>query len=396
MNFSNRPTTLMAGAAVLVLSACSGPLDLDMRGGIGSGLDTAQAARSATADRPDPDSRGIISYPGYQVAVAQRGDTLTSLAARIGVDAGELGRFNGIGTDDNLRRGEVIALPGRVAEPTGGPIRPGNVDIAAIAGGAIDKADQSQIETSTLNPAQQAPQSGAEPVRHKVARGETAYTIARLYNVSIRSLADWNGLGADFGVREGQYLMIPVALPGKTGEPFDATDVPQTVLPGTGSPTPEPPSAEKPLPEDDTTPVTDRSTPKVKPGDAPDLGATQTKTSKARMGYPVRGDIVRAYSKGKNDGIDIAASPGTSVTAADKGTVAAITKDTGGKPIIVLRHANNLLTVYSNVENVTVETGDKVSRGDSLAKVRSSGPAAVHFEVRDGFESLDPVPYLTD
>ncbi|WP_272004498.1 peptidoglycan DD-metalloendopeptidase family protein [Roseovarius sp. ZX-A-9] len=393
MSFSKRPAIFLAGAAVLVLGGCSAPLDFDMRGGIGHGLDTAEAARKATAARPDPDSRGIISYPGYQVAIARRGDTLASLAARIGVDAAELGRFNGIGPDDRLRRGEVIALPGRVAEPTGGPIRPDGVDIATIAGGAIDKADKNQIETSALSP---ATQTGTEPVRHKVARGETAYTIARLYNVSIRSLADWNGLGADFGVREGQYLMIPVALPGEVGKPFDATDIPQTEPPGVGSPTPEPPSAVKPLPEDDTVPVTDISTPKVKPGDAPDLSKTVTKKSKARMGYPVRGDIVRAYAKGKNDGIDIAAAPGTPVKAADKGTVAAITQDTAGTPIIVVRHANNLMTVYSNVDNLVVEKGDKVSRGDTLAKVRSSGPAAMHFEVREGFESLDPVPYLTE
>ncbi|UXX83545.1 peptidoglycan DD-metalloendopeptidase family protein [Roseovarius pelagicus] len=393
MSFSKRPAMLLAGTAALVLGACDGPLDFDMRGGIGNGLDTAEAARTATANRPEPDSRGIISYPGYQVAIARRGDTLATLAARIGIDAAELGRFNGISPDDNLRRGEVVALPRRVAEPAGGPIQPGGVDIATIAGGAIDKADKNKVETSTLEP---APQTGAEPVRHKVARGETAYTIARLYNVSIRSLADWNGLGSDFGVREGQYLLIPVALPGEVGKPFDATEVPQTEPPGVGSPTPEPPSAEKPLPEDDTTPVTNISTPKTKPGDAPDLGATQTKKSKARMSYPVRGDIVRAYSKGKNEGIDIAATPGTAVKSAAKGTIAHIGAETSGTSIIVIRHDNNLMTVYSNVESVTVETGDKVSRGDTLAKAGSSGSGAVHFEVRDGFESLDPVPYLTE
>ena len=114
------------------------------------------------------------------------------------------------------------------------------------------------------------------------------------------------------------------------------------------------------------------------------------------MSFPVKGDIVREYSKGKNDGIDIAATPGATVKAADSGTVAAITKDTNGTPIVVVKHANNLLTVYSNVDGVSVKTGDKVSRGQSLAKARSSGSSAVHFEVRQGFESLDPMPYLTN
>ncbi len=389
-----RLTVLLAGTCALALSACGDTMDLDMRGPIG-GLDTAGAARTATADRPRPDSRGILSYPGYQVAVAQRGDTLASLASRIGVDANALARYNGIQTSDPLRAGEVIALPGRVPEPTGGPIRPGGSDITQIAGAAIDNASASQIETSTLSPATGSAQAGAEPVRHQVARGETAYTIARLYNVSIRSLAEWNGLGADFAVREGQYLIIPVALPGQKAATFDASDIPATQPPGAGSPTPEPPSAAKPLPPEDT--VTAAKA-KEKPTEAPDLGKQQTTASapKARMSYPVRGDIVRAFSKGKNDGIDIAASAGTAVKAADSGTVAAITKDTKGTPIIVVKHANNLLTVYSNVDNVAVKTGDKVSRGQTLAKIPSSGAAAVHFEVRNGFDSLDPVPYLTE
>ena len=390
-----RSRIFLAGASALALAACDGKPDFDLRGPIGGGLDTAGAARAATADRPAPDARGIIAYPGYQVAVAQSGDTLASLAQRIGVDANELARYNGIQPGDALRKGEVIALPGSTTAPVGGQMDTGR-DITAIAGAAIDSARSSQIETSTLSPAATAAQpaagpSGTEPVRHRVERGETAYTIARLYNVPIRSLADWNGLGTDFAVREGQILIIPVALQGQATAALPPPT--ETEPPGAGSPTPEPPSAAKPLPREDTVPAAKAEKPKV----APDLGKEQTTAaSKARMTAPVRGDIVRAYSKGKNDGIDISASPGTAVKAADAGTVAAITKDTKGTPIIVVKHANNLLTVYSNVDNVAVKTGDSVARGQTLAKIPASGAAAVHFEVRDGFKSLDPVPYLSD
>ncbi|QYX58434.1 LysM peptidoglycan-binding domain-containing M23 family metallopeptidase [Roseovarius sp. SCSIO 43702] len=391
MTFKAKRGLLLAGVAGMALTACSEPFDLDLRGGSSGG--TSEAVRQATADRPDPDARGIISYPGYQVAVARRGDTLGSLAARIGADPAELARYNGIKTGDTLREGEVIALPGRVAEPSGGPIKPGGVDIESVAGGAIARADASSAPvTTTPLP---SGTSGVEPTRHKVARGETAYTIARLYNVSIRSLAEWNGLGPDFSVREGQYLLIPVALPGETRASFDASEAP-----GAGSPTPEPPSAAKPLPKEDTVAVATLDKPKAgtQAADAPDLSKEQTKATPraTRMAMPVQGDIVREYAKGKNDGIDIAASPGASVKAADSGVVAAITEDTNGTPIVVVKHANNLLTVYSNVDNVSVKTGQKVSRGQALAKARSSGASAVHFEVRDGFDSLDPMPYLTN
>lgn len=384
---------LCASVALSALSGCGDRgMDFDLRGAFGNAPSTAEAARTATADRPEPDSRGIISYPNYQVAVARRGDTVASLAERIGADAGRVAGFNGLKVTDPLRRGEIVALPDRVDEAEGGPIRPGNVDITALAGNAIDEADASgaDVETTALEPAQprRLPEgtSGVEPVRHKVERGETAYSIARLYNVSVKSLAEWNGLGSDFAVREGQHLLIPVALPGK---PKSALDPARTSLPGEGTPTPEPPSASQPLPENDTVPAAEP----VESTAAPDLSQPDASPG-ARMSMPVRGDIIRDYDKGRNDGIDIAASPGTPVAAAASGTVAAITEDTNGVPIIVVKHPDNLLTVYSNVGNVAVSKGDSVNRGDKLAEIRSDGTAAVHFEVREGFDSVDPAPYF--
>ena len=109
---------------------------------------------------------------------------------------------------------------------------------------------------------------------------------------------------------------------------------------------------------------------------------------------PAQGKIIRGYQKKKNDGIDIGASAGAVVAAAGDGTVAAITKDTQQVPILVIRHAGNLLTVYANIDGITVKKGDKVTRGQKLATVRASDPAFLHFEVRQGFESVDPMPYL--
>jgi len=387
MRYFPRSAPLVAGMAVF-LAGCDKPLDLDLRGAFGNAPSTAEAARNATQARPEPDSRGIISYPGYQVAVAQRGDTVATLATRIGANPQELARFNGIQTGDPLRPGEVIALPGRVAEPTGGPIQPpSGVDISTLANGAIARADAQKVQTSALDP---APRVGVEPVRHQVARGETAFTIARLYDVSIRSLADWNGLGPDFAVREGQFLLIPVALPGEDTAPFDASEAAVVTPPGAGSPTPTPPSAAKPLPDEVTVP---KATP-VKTTAAPDLGKTESAAKPGRMAFPVQGDIVREYAKGRNDGIDISATPGATVKAADDGLVAAITEDSNGIPIIVVKHSGNLLTVYSNVSGLAVAKGDNVKRGQKIAEIRREGSAALHFEVRDGFDSVDPMSYL--
>ncbi|MEX0370209.1 MAG: peptidoglycan DD-metalloendopeptidase family protein [Tateyamaria sp.] len=388
-NFRPRGAVMLATCGLFLLAACDEPLDFDLRG-LSGGFTTAPAAQNATADRPRPDDRGVISYPNYQVAVAERGDTLADVATRVGLPADELARFNGVAADVPLRRGEIIALPRRVAEPspaTGavgtGPIQPSGVDVTTLAGNAIDNAAPTPVSAA---PTAHLPQTGAEPIRHQVERGETAFTIARLYQVPVKSLAEWNGLGADFAVREGQYLLIPVA---RVAAPDRNA---ATSAPGAGSPTPLPPSAAKPLPEDDTA-----TPPAAATATAPsaDVGQTTASTRPSDMALPVQGSIIRDYARGRNEGIDIQAAPGTAVNAAANGAVAAITESAEGVPIIVVRHPDNLLTVYANVTDVSVAKGDTVARGQPIAKLRDTADTAyVHFEVRDGFDSVNPNPFF--
>ncbi|MBL3567860.1 M23 family metallopeptidase, partial [Rhodovulum sulfidophilum] len=123
--------------------------------------------------------------------------------------------------------------------------------------------------------------------------------------------------------------------------------------------------------------------------------AKEATAATARFAMPVSGSIIRGYQKGKNDGVDISAKAGTAVKAAADGTVAAITRDTDQVPILVVRHADNMLSVYANIDGIAVQKGAKVTRGQTVAQVRSGNPAFLHFELRKGFESVDPMPYLT-
>ena len=86
---NDRPTlqrALCLTAALSVLASCTNgiggmdwsALDWDLRSRPGA-LNTSDAARGASAPRPAPDSRGIISYPTYQVAVGVVGDVSTLL-----------------------------------------------------------------------------------------------------------------------------------------------------------------------------------------------------------------------------------------------------------------------------------------------------------------------------
>jgi murein DD-endopeptidase MepM/ murein hydrolase activator NlpD len=395
---------LLSGGCVLALAACD-PFATDMR----AGFNTSPSVEGfEAAPRPQPDTRGIIAYPTYQVAVARGGDTPGSIASRIGLPAEELARFNGMPADAVLNAGAILALPRRVAEPVAGTgTGSGNVDIATLAGSAIDRAAPRQTQgtgTGAITPAagsptqtissqplatsSPAPAVGPEPIRHKVARGETAYSVARLYGVNVRDLAEWNGLDSSMNLREGQFLLIPVSATSATSA---RTASLATTAPGAGSPTPTPPSAAQALPAETPQPAAQK--PSNTPA-SPDLGKLASASSSARFTAPVNGSIIRDFQKGKREGIDIAVAAGTPVKAAEAGTIAAITQDTDQVPIIVMRHDGGLLTVYANVDGVKVSKGDSVSRGQAIAVVGQNNPSFLHFEVRRGMEAVDPSTYI--
>lgn len=391
--FSTRGV-LMAGLAAATLTACDrvGPLDWDVRN-LGDGFSTSEAAQALSA-RPRPDDRGVISYPNYQVVVAERGETVRQIAQRLNLDATALATFNGVDADVPLRRDEIVALPSRVAEPspaTGavatGPIQPPSVNVTTLASDAIDRAGE-RVVTPAAQPAPSGAQTGVEPGLHRVARGETAFQISRLYNVPVDALAQWNGLGPNLAVREGQQLLIPV--PGATPPARPAA----VTVPGQGTPTPTPPSSTTPLPDVDVTPDAPSVTPPAPA--APDIGevTAPSPATSAPFIYPVQGSIIREFNPGRNEGIDIGAAAGTPVKVAADGTIAAITSDTNGAQIIVVRHTGNILTVYVNVDNLSVAKDASVSQGQTIAQVAAGSPSFLHFEVRDGLESVDPADYL--
>lgn len=393
---TGRTTTrqlMISTGLCLSLVACDQLPDFDLRDKSG-GFGTAQAVANLP-DRPRPDSRGVISYPNYQVVVARQGDTIRTIATRLSLDANDLAAFNGIEPDLTLRAGELIALRGRVTEPSAATGAPASgqvvpLDVEAIATTALDRAGP---QAPVAAPAPAPAPARVEPIRHKVERGETVFSISRLYNVPVRNIAEWNGLPAELNIREGQFLLIPQA---GARPPLSATT--PVTEPGQGTATPVPPSAAAPLPA--TVPAAtlpDTATPP-----APDLGspapapvATPPASSPdARFSYPVQGSIIRDYAPGRNEGIDIAVAPGTPVRVAGPGVVAAATTDNNGTAFVVVRHAENLLTVYTNLEGLTVKKDDTLSEGQTIGRVNSNGPGSLHFEVRRGLQSVDPTDFL--
>ena len=380
--YSNKIITLILFLILLSVGSCGvlSNLDFDLRG---NEYDTSEAVRKAMNTRPLPDSRGIISYSTYEVAVARQGDTIKSIADRVGLDSKNIASYNGMSSLEKLNEGQLISLPNRTdirkIQRNRSTSSRNELNVTELASTAIETAtDKEKVaEKSTYNQVN-------EPIRHKVSRGETAFTISRLYNVSIRSLADWNGLDSNYTIREGQYLLIP--LPRGQVTPEVAT-----VKPGENSKTPSPPSSVEALPEPISTRNSETTPDKLKTSYQPKSLATN---DTGQFSYPLNGKIIRDYVKNKTDGIDISAPEGTPIIAAEKGIVAAVTADTQEVPIIVLKHEGNLLTVYAGIGDIAVNEKEEVSRSQVLGKVRPGNPPFLHFEVRRGFESLDPMKFL--
>ena len=124
--------------------------------------------------------------------------------AGLACPADELAKYNGLKPTDTLREGETLALPSRVAAaPTAH--RPAPPPPARSMSARSPPQPLTASAPPRPPPPNPAKPAGTEPVRHQVKRGETAFSIARIYNISARSIADWNGLGPDLEVREGQY-----------------------------------------------------------------------------------------------------------------------------------------------------------------------------------------------
>lgn len=365
-------------SALAFTAACANGIDLSR---ITSPFQR-QSDAIPSIDRPAADRRGVITYETYQVIVAREGDSLASMASRVGLTATELANVNGLPVRYQPRESEVLVLP----ENVGGAL------VSSPSGWSAQIAE-SAIENATPGNQPAAVGSPTEPLRHRVESGETAYSIARQYNVSVTALSSWNGLGPDLGVRAGQQLIIPVP------------DTENVALPPAPRPDPAPAPAPTPAPAPATTPAAPphddspaAATPPATPAPAPVATPEPASNPRAPFVAPVTGSISRGYQptgRNKNEGLDYATAASATVRAAGDGTVALVSESLGGLGTIVLiRHSNDLMTVYGRVTDVTVSKGQTVTQGQSIGKVAPAETPIMHFEVRVGSESVDPTRYL--
>ncbi|TYR31011.1 peptidoglycan DD-metalloendopeptidase family protein [Mesorhizobium microcysteis] len=243
-------------------------------------------------------------------------------------------------------------------------------------------------------------QRGAAPAggSYTVVAGDTLNGIARKTGVNAEALKQANGLSSGL-IRIGQTLTIPAGGAAPTVQVAQAprTDATTTATVAPAKPAqPEsvsaytPPKPQQPAESVIQQASLDTSAP------APDA------TGISRMRWPVRGRVISGFggSSGgkKNDGIDIAVPAGTPVRAAENGVV--IYAGDGLKEFgntVLVRHEDGLVTVYGHASEINVQRGQKVRRGEEIAKAGMSGSAEtpkLHFEVRKDSTPVNPTTFL--
>lgn len=98
-----------------------------------------------------------------------------------------------------------------------------------------------------------------------------------------------------------------------------------------------------------------------------------------------------------HSGIDIGADYGDTVVAADSGVVIFSGWMGGYGKAVIIDHGNGLSTLYGHNSELLASEGQRVSKGQAIARVGATGYATgphVHFEVRANGSPTDPMAYL--
>ncbi|MEM7058683.1 MAG: peptidoglycan DD-metalloendopeptidase family protein [Pseudomonadota bacterium] len=355
-----------------------------------------------------PDASGIVTYNDYQTAVAQNGDTVADVAARVGMSASELGSYNGLQPSHVLRQGDELVLPQRpggygtgTAAATSPQATSGQIAAPPTPTSSIEAQPLDGVGVNTDG-------SLSGPEIADAQTGDAAFPAATpaASPAPPSQPSDWSpDLAAaaiersQTGIQQDGTLGAPPSSdqpvpPEPTGRrELQSPDLSQYQTPG-----------EKPDPVQDAGPETPQDLPEevVATTDPAPAAQPSTGAGNLKLRRPVQGPVAIGFNKGagaqRNDGVDFAAPAGSPVVAAADGEVALVSQSLGGLGTIVLvRHPGEILTVYGRVDDVSVKKGDIIASGQQIGVVSNAAAPAeprMHFEVRRGAESLDPMQFL--
>ena len=330
----------LAAAVPLMAAACASnePAPLIDRTAKPQTATVFQAPAEPRAIPPVPGAKPIQTSPGARY-VARRGDSVYRIARRYGLPLRDLLDANALSAPYRLAIGRTLLLP--------------------------------------------------PPRRHRVVAGDTISGLARAYDVSPGHLVAVNRLRAPYTIVIGRQLVLPATIqrPATTRRPA-TTKAPARPPPATRVAGGPPIPTAKPR----------RRAPAVKRAAV----TRPPRRAGGRFAWPVRGRVISRYGAKPgglyNDGINIAAGLGTAVRAAENGVVAYVGNELRGfGNLLLIRHAEDWMTAYAHASRITVRTGDRVRRGQLVARVGRTGDVdrtQLHFELRRGKSAVNPMKYM--
>ena len=237
------------------------------------------------------------------------------------------------------------------------------------------------------------------PFAYRVAAGDTAGGIAERFGVSLDTVLSANAISNPGALQIGQELTIlPVSGVVHTVEQND-TLVEIAALYGVSA---ESITEYNALPSQDSLQI---GAALVVPDGKMEImrsalstrGGTRPAAPTGSLQWPVVGGI-STYFNGGHRGLDIMAGMGVPVYAADGGTVVTAIKgayDYGH--YLVVDHGNGLRTLYSHLSAFYVDSGDKVSKGEKIGAIGTTGLSTgphLHLELWKNGSKIDPLDYL--
>ncbi len=127
---------------------------------------------------------------------------------------------------------------------------------------------------------------------------------------------------------------------------------------------------------------------------------------KGRLPYPVKGNVLTRYGKGKdpkynnpifNKGIEIKAPEGTKFISVAKGEVIYADYFPGYGNLMIIDHGDNYYTVYAHAKSLYKSVGSKVQAKEAIGSVGDTGSlkgACLYFEIRHYTKTTNPVGWL--
>jgi lipoprotein NlpD len=207
------------------------------------------------------------------------------------------------------------------------------------------------------------------PESYVVLPQDTLYSIAWRHDLDFRDLARWNNIGPDFRISVGQVLVLWSGPgngrnPARRAQPPPPLGQPKASRPGPANPSPPGPA-----------PMVGKPLPWVWPTDR--LGAP----------LPVSGG-----------GIILSGHLGQDVRAASAGRIVYTGSGLRGYGnLIIIKHADSLLSAYGHNREILVHDGQDVTLGQVIAHmgVDAHQAAILYFEIRQNGRPVDPLAYLS-